>query len=176
VRKRSTGRSLHSQRAGLAAATALLAGLSAPAPALAQDAARGKALYETHCLTCHYERIHKRDPSRSLVRTLPQLRVEVARRAELTKRRFSVEDLEDIAEYLNQSHYRFGLGPTGARELIYGGELMSAAEREAYRRDLAGAPDAAAEGQVRRQHRERLRQRAHQRGVELSEPAGTLRK
>jgi hypothetical protein len=145
-------------------------------PALAQDAGRGKALYETHCLTCHYERIHKREPARSLVRTLPQLRVEVARRAELTKRPFSVEDLDDIAEYLNQSHYRFGLGPTGARELIYGGELMSAAEREQFRRELAVAPDAAAEGQVRRQHRERVRQRAQQRGVELSEPSGTLRR
>jgi mono/diheme cytochrome c family protein len=76
-------------------------------PAQAQDAARGKALYETHCLTCHYERIHKRDPARSLVRTQPQLRVEVVRRAEQTGRRFSVEDVDDIAEYLNQSHYHF---------------------------------------------------------------------
>jgi hypothetical protein len=164
-------------RAGLARAAAaglLLAGLAASAHA--QDAARGKALYEMHCLACHYERIHKRDASRSLVRTLAQLRVEVARRAELTKRRFAVEDLDDIAEYLNQSHYRFGLGPRGARELIYGGELLSAAEREQYRRSLAAAPDAAAEGQVREQHRERVRQRARQRGVELAEPAGTLRR
>lgn len=160
----------------LAAALAALWLAGFVPPALAQDAGRGKALYETHCLTCHYERIHKRDASRSLVRSLPQLRAEVARRAEQTKRRFSIEDVDDIAEYLNQSHYRFGLGPTGARELIYGGELLSAAEREAYRRELAAAPDAAAEGQVRRQHRERVRQRAHQRGVELSEPSGTLRR
>ena len=75
-------------------------------PAQAQDAGRGKELYQTHCLSCHYERIHKRDPARSLVRTLPQLRVEVVRRAEQTGRRFSVEDVDDIAEYLNQSHYR----------------------------------------------------------------------
>jgi mono/diheme cytochrome c family protein len=86
-----------------AAAGLLLAGLAPLAQA--QDAARGRELYETHCLGCHYERIHKRDPARSLVRTLPQLRVEVARRAELTKRRFAVEDLDDIAEYLNQTHY-----------------------------------------------------------------------
>ena len=88
---------------GLAAG--LLLGVLAPA-AQAQDAARGKALYETHCLTCHYERIHKRDPARSLVRSLPQLRVEVARRAEQAGRRFSAEDVDDVAEYLNQSHYR----------------------------------------------------------------------
>lgn len=85
---------------GVALAVAL-----APA-ALAQDAARGKQLYETHCLACHYERIHKRERERSLVRTLAGLRLEVARRAELTGRPFAVEDLDDIAEYLNRSHYR----------------------------------------------------------------------
>ena len=76
-------------------------------PASAQDAQRGKLLYETHCLACHYERIHKRDPSRSLIRSQAQLRIEVAQRAALTKQRFAVEDLDDIAEYLNRSHYRF---------------------------------------------------------------------
>ncbi|HEX9181820.1 MAG TPA: cytochrome c [Burkholderiales bacterium] len=162
-------------RAGLAAcgaAAVLLAAFAAPAGA--QNAARGKALYETHCLACHYERIHKRDAARSLVRSMAQLRAEVARRIELTGQRFSIEDADDIAEYLNQSHYRFGLGPTGARELIYGSELLSTAEREQFRRELAAAPDAAAEGQVRRQHRERVRQRAKQRGVQLTEPSGTL--
>jgi mono/diheme cytochrome c family protein len=74
--------------------------------AQAQDAARGRVLYETHCLGCHYERIHKRDPSRSLVRTLAQLRLEVVRRAEQTGQRFALEDVDDIAEYLNASHYK----------------------------------------------------------------------
>jgi len=76
------------------------------APAWAQDAQRGGSLYEVHCLTCHYERIHKRDPSRSLVRSLAQLRVEVAQRATQTGQRFTIEDLDDIAAYLNRSHYR----------------------------------------------------------------------
>ena len=75
-------------------------------PAWAQDAQRGKSLYDVHCVECHYERIHKRDPSRSLIRSLAQLRVEVAQRAALTKQRFTVEDLDDIAEYLNRTHYR----------------------------------------------------------------------
>jgi mono/diheme cytochrome c family protein len=103
----STARWLRRPLAGqlrAAAAGLLLAGLAAGAQA--QDAVRGGELYQTHCLGCHYERIHKRDPARSLVRTLPQLRVEVVRRAEQTGRRFSVEDVDDIAEYLNQSHYR----------------------------------------------------------------------
>lgn len=75
-------------------------------PASAQDAERGKLVYETQCLTCHYERIHNRDPSRSPIRTLPQLRVEVAKWAAQTGQRFTVEDLDDIAAYLNRSHYR----------------------------------------------------------------------
>jgi cytochrome c len=76
--------------------------------AFAQDAERGRLLYQTHCLSCHYERIHQRAPSRSLLRSLPALRVEVARRAEQVTPRLSIEDLDDIAEYLNRSHYRFG--------------------------------------------------------------------
>ncbi|MBM4219902.1 MAG: cytochrome c [Gammaproteobacteria bacterium] len=75
-------------------------------PAWTQDEQRGRTLYELHCLACHYERVHKRDPSRSLVRTLTQLRIEVAQRAAQTGQRFTAEDLEDIAEYLNRSHYR----------------------------------------------------------------------
>ena len=82
----------------------LLAGVAFGAHA--QDAARGKDLYENNCLSCHYERIHKRDPSRSVVRTLAQLRLEVVRRAEQTGRRFTLEDVDDIAEYLNSTHYR----------------------------------------------------------------------
>jgi mono/diheme cytochrome c family protein len=77
-------------------------------PAAAQDPGRGQELYELHCLTCHYERIHKRDPSRSTVRSYTQLRVEVANRAALVvKQQFSTQDLDAIAEYLNRSHYKF---------------------------------------------------------------------
>lgn len=75
-------------------------------PAAAQDAQRGRELYETHCLGCHYERIHKRDPSRSLIRTLAALRTEVATWAAQARTSFTVEDLDDIAEYLNRSHYK----------------------------------------------------------------------
>lgn len=87
------------------AAAGIFAALAASA-AGAQDAGRGQALYETHCLECHYERIHRRDPARSLVKGWTQLQAEVARRAELTKRRFSLDEVEDIAAYLNRSHYR----------------------------------------------------------------------
>lgn len=89
------------RRASAAAALALLA-----LPASAQDAALGRALYETHCLACHYERIHKRDPSRSPVKSHADLRVEVAKRAALTGRTFSARELDDIAEYLDRTHYK----------------------------------------------------------------------
>ena len=75
------------------------------APAQGQDAARGKVLYETHCGGCHYERVHHRPRERSLVASLVDLRVEVARRAALVNRPFTLQDLDDIAEYLNRSHY-----------------------------------------------------------------------
>jgi len=86
-----------------ASAALLAAGLALPAAAL--DARRGEALYELHCTTCHYERIHKRERSRSLIKTLAQLRLEVVRRGEMTGQRFTIEDVDDIAEYLNRSHY-----------------------------------------------------------------------
>ena len=84
----------------------LLCATFAAGGAHAQDAARGRALYETHCLACHYERIHKRDPSVSLVKSIAGLRIEVANRAQLTRQSFTIEDLDDIAEYLNRSHYK----------------------------------------------------------------------
>lgn len=74
-------------------------------PAFAQDPERGKLLYEAHCGGCHYERVHQRDRGRSSVATLADLRDEVARRAAQTGRPFTLEDLEDVAEYLNRSHY-----------------------------------------------------------------------
>ncbi len=78
----------------------------APLSAAAQDAARGRELYETRCLACHYERVHKREPARSLIKSHAGLRVEVAKRAAQSGGQFTVEDLDDIAEYLNRSYYK----------------------------------------------------------------------
>jgi hypothetical protein len=151
----------------------LLAAL--PLGAAAQDAARGRLLYETHCGTCHYERVHER--TRSEVKGLDDLRLTVAKWAEQTRRRFTPEEIDDVAEYLNESHYRFGLAPgAGRRELIYGAELMSEAELDEYRAGIAAAGSAQAETRLRAQHRERIRERARARGAQLAEPFGTLRR
>lgn len=73
----------------------------------AADAARGHQLYDTHCGGCHYERLHDRPRERSIVHSYAELRKQVAIRAALTGRPFTLQDLDDIAAYLNQSHYGF---------------------------------------------------------------------
>jgi mono/diheme cytochrome c family protein len=82
---------------------------AAPLAAWAQDPVNGRVLYETHCGGCHYERVHQR--LRSDVRDLADLRDAVARWAPQAKRRFSLDELEEVVQYLNESHYRFGLAP-----------------------------------------------------------------
>lgn len=59
--------------------------------------------------------------------------------------------------------------PAEQREYIYGAELMSARERDAYRRRLGEAQTEEARAEHRKQHRQRLQKRAQQRGVPLDE-------
>jgi len=85
-----------------------------PLCAFAQDAERGRVLYQTYCGGCHYERIHI-ERLRPAVRDLADLRDMVAQWAPQTKRSFTPAELEHIVEYLNESHYRFGLAPLPGR-------------------------------------------------------------
>ncbi|HEY6966614.1 MAG TPA: c-type cytochrome [Burkholderiales bacterium] len=89
-----------------ARALAALFALAATWPAAAQDAERGRLLYDTHCLSCHYERIHKRAPARSRIQSYTALQIEVAERGMQAGRSFTREELDDIVEYLNRTHYR----------------------------------------------------------------------
>lgn len=77
--------------------------------AFAQDPVSGKLLYETHCGGCHYERVHER--LRTKIKDMGDLRDEVSRWASQTKREFTLDELEDVVQYLNESHYRLGLAP-----------------------------------------------------------------
>lgn len=142
-------------------------------PSAAQDAERGRMLYETHCGGCHYERVH--DRLKSDIKGPDDLRAAVAKWAPQTKRSFTPEELRDLVEYLNVSHYRFGIPRAAARELIYGAQLMSAREREAYRKSMAAAKSTQEQTKLRVEHRRRLRERARERGVELVEPSGVVR-
>ena len=80
-----------------------------PCAVCAQDAAQGRVLYETYCGGCHYERVHQR--LRTSVKDLSDLRDTVARWAPHTKRTYTLDELDSIVHYLNESHYRFGLPP-----------------------------------------------------------------
>lgn len=79
---------------------------AAPLSANAQDPERGRVLYETFCMTCHYERVHERPRERSAVKSLADLRAQVERWAPRTRMRFTGEDIADVVEHLNRSHYK----------------------------------------------------------------------
>jgi hypothetical protein len=64
--------------------------------------------------------------------------------------------------------------PAEKREYIYGAELMSAPERDAYRRGLGQAQSEEARAEHRKRHRQRLQKRAQQRGVPLDEQGVVL--
>ena len=83
--------------------------LLVPGLGWAQDPAPGRLLYETHCGGCHYERVHER--AKSDVKGLADLRDTVARWARQTKHPFTLDEIESVVQYLNESHYRFGLPP-----------------------------------------------------------------
>jgi len=90
---------------------ALLLTLLAPLLAWGQDVERGRILYQTQCGGCHNERTHD-ERLRPAVRDLSQLRDMVAQWAPHTKQRtYTLDELEDIVQYLNEAHYRFGLPP-----------------------------------------------------------------
>ncbi len=55
------------------------------------------------------------------------------------------------------------------REYIYGAELMTPMERDAYRQGLQQAPTDEARGEYRQRHRQQLQKRAQQRGKQLDE-------
>jgi cytochrome c5 len=84
--------------------------LLVPFIACAQDPERGRLLYQTHCGACHSERTHD-ERLRPAVKDLAELRDMVAQWAPHSKRSYTLDELEDIVQYLNEAHYRFGLEP-----------------------------------------------------------------
>src|SRR5688500_1668152 len=78
-----------------------------------EDTQRGRVLYETHCGACHYERLH--DRTHTKISQLADLRDEVSRWAQQTRRQFSLDEREGMVQYLNESHYRLGLAPQADR-------------------------------------------------------------
>lgn len=90
----------------------LLLFLFAAAAAQAQGIDRGRLLYETHCGSCHTERLLDRE--KSLIRSYADLRREVGERSALVpNRRFTPDEIEDIIEFLDRTHYRLDLPRSG---------------------------------------------------------------
>jgi len=86
-------------------ALAALAAYAPPAAAQVPDAARGRALYENHCVVCHTEKVHSR-PNRIAI-TREEVREIVqhwGRQGNLT---WSEQDTADVVEYLGRTRYRF---------------------------------------------------------------------
>ena len=85
------------------AAVAALGAMAASAGAA--DAARGRALYENHCMVCHTPKVHTR-PNRIPI-NVEELRQIVTQWAKEENLRWSREEVDDVVWYLNQTKYKY---------------------------------------------------------------------
>lgn len=88
---------------------ALLFGAALPSRAASADpsrADRGRALYEANCQYCHTENIHRR-PNK-LPMTRDELRGIVDHFRRTANQAWTPEEIEDVVDYLNRTHYRLG--------------------------------------------------------------------
>lgn len=87
--------------------------LCLPAPAFAADVARGKALHDEKCVSCHVKR-YGGDGAQMylradrLIRDRKALGQRVATCNAMLNAGLFPEDEEDIAAYLAQHYYKFG--------------------------------------------------------------------
>lgn len=72
-------------------------------PLLAEDFERGKALYENHCKECHEGLAHTRHGSK--INSIGDIRSWVASWSVHSRLEWSSEDVEDVADYLNNRFY-----------------------------------------------------------------------
>ena len=91
----------------LAALGMLVAAALAATPAAAQiaDPARGRALYENHCVVCHTASVHTRPNRIALTREEVRGMVDHWQRQQNLK--WSTQDTEDVVEFLGTTRYRF---------------------------------------------------------------------
>ena len=88
----------------VAAATAMLVVLCAPAAVLAAgDPVNGAKLHED-CLGCHGAELYV--PPRAKARSLPVLKKEVERWNDRMNPKFTKKEVEDIVAYLNAAYYK----------------------------------------------------------------------
>jgi mono/diheme cytochrome c family protein len=68
------------------------------------DAARGRLLYETHCVACHTTEAHWRE--KHLVKNQGDLVYQVTRWQKNAGQNWSSEEIGDVAAYLNATFYK----------------------------------------------------------------------
>jgi Cytochrome C oxidase, cbb3-type, subunit III len=78
---------------------------ASPAGAQMPDVARGRALYENHCVVCHSSAVHKRVNRIPVTRN--ELRDIVEHWQTQQKLQWSAQDVNDVVTYLGQSLYKF---------------------------------------------------------------------
>ena len=82
----------------------LLVALGAALPAAAADPGRGRALYESRCTGCHNKSVHQREVRRAT--TFEGVLAQVSRWNTTLGGDWTVEDIEDVAAYLNERYYK----------------------------------------------------------------------
>lgn len=78
---------------------------SATLAADAPNAERGRLLYENHCMVCHTAKVHGR--IRPLPLDMKELRSIIAFWAKNEKLSWTEQEIDDVAQYLDITHYRF---------------------------------------------------------------------
>jgi mono/diheme cytochrome c family protein len=80
-------------------------GIASAMPVIAADSRRGQQLFETHCIKCHSTELYKR--AQPKVRSWPALLTEVRHWQTEAGQRWSTEEIDDVAAYLNRRFYKF---------------------------------------------------------------------
>jgi mono/diheme cytochrome c family protein len=83
----------------------LCGNLAAVAAEPARDASRGELLYSKHCITCHTAEVHWRD--KRIATNWPGLQAQVRRWQNASGLKWSAQDVDDVARYLNTLHYHY---------------------------------------------------------------------
>ena len=87
-----------------------LAFLFAPPIAAAADAARGAALYESRCDSCHSESVHGR--AKRVAKDFDAVRGWVRRWNDNLSLRWGDEEIDDVSMYLNNTYYKYPCPPS----------------------------------------------------------------
>ena len=78
---------------------------SAQAAALPGDAAAGKKLHDTACMSCHNDSVYTRKDRR--VTTLDGLREQINACGHMTDMKLSKEQATNVVKFLNEQFYHF---------------------------------------------------------------------